>query len=230
MSSFNKILIILMVFSVTACATDDPNRRAKTGAAIGAITGAILGHQADGKKGRFIGAIVGAMAGAAVGNYMDKQQKDFEAALAEETAQNQIEIERLSDNSLKLHIKNEVSFDTNSSALKSQFLPSLKKVGSVLNKYDKTVVHVIGHTDSVGSDQYNQTLSEKRASSVSTYFNTEGIKKERIVIHGRGEKDPRANNNSPAGRSKNRRVEIVIKPIVEGQEQRAYDPPPMQAS
>lgn len=220
-----KTLLLALTVSFAGCATDDPDRRAKTGAAVGAIAGAILGHQVDGKKGRFIGAAVGAITGAAVGNYMDKQQKDFEAALAEEQRKNEMQIQRLKDDSLKINISSEVSFDFNSSQLKSGFTPSLDKVANLLNQYEKTVVHVIGHTDSVGSNDYNQTLSEQRAESVSTYFSNQGVPRSRIVAVGRGESQPRSSNANEAGRQQNRRVELVIKPIVEGQEQKAYETP-----
>ncbi len=225
MKSFKQLTIALIALSLVACAADDPNRRAKTGAAIGAVTGAILGKQVSGgRKGALAGAVIGAIAGGGVGTYMDNQQRDFEAALADEQRRNDLEIQRLKDDSLKIDVSNEVSFDFDSAHLKPAFLPTLDKVADLLQRYDRTIVHVIGHTDSTGSDAYNQQLSERRADSVADYLSSRGVNRQRLQTEGRGEREPRATNATEAGRQLNRRVEIIIKPIVEGQEQRAYEP------
>jgi outer membrane protein OmpA-like peptidoglycan-associated protein len=204
---------------------DDPNRRAKTGAAIGAVAGAVLGHQLDGGSGKWVGAAVGALAGAGVGHYMDNQQQAFEQSLADEQAAHQLEIERLKDDTLKLTVDSEVSFDFNRAEIKPAFLGSLDKLAAVIVKYDRTVVHVVGHTDSIGSDAYNQDLSERRAQSVGDYLASRGVPSQRLRTEGRGEREPRATNATEAGRQLNRRVEIFVKPVIEGQEQRAYEPP-----
>lgn len=226
MSSMTKTTIALVAAAVLAgCATDDPNRRAKTGAAIGAVAGAILGHQVDGKSGRYVGAALGALAGGGAGYYMDNQQKEFEQALLEEQRNKQLEIERLRDDTLKLSLDSEVSFDVDQSVIKPAFQPSLDKLADVLIKYDRTVVHVVGHTDSTGSDSHNQALSERRAQSVSRYLEQRGVPYQRLRYEGRGESEPRDSNATAAGRQLNRRVEVFVKPIVEGREQDAYDSP-----
>jgi outer membrane protein OmpA-like peptidoglycan-associated protein len=222
------VLAAAVAVALAGCAADDPNKRAKTGAAIGAIAGAVLGHQLDDDSGRYVGAAVGALAGAGVGHYMDNQEKEFDAALAEEQRQNAIEIERLQDETLKIDIASEVSFDFGSAGIKPAFRPTLDKVGGVLQRYDRSIVHVVGHTDSVGSEAYNQRLSEQRAQSVVDYLVSTGVARERLRAEGRGETEPRDSNASEAGRQLNRRVELFVKPIVEGQEQRAYEPPPVQ--
>lgn len=223
-----KVVIVAVAAALAGCATDDPNKRAKTGAAIGAVAGAVLGHQLDGRSGRYAGAAVGALAGAGVGHYMDNQQKEFDTALAEEQRNNDIEIQRLKDETLKIDISSEVSFDFGSAAIKPAFRTTLDKVADVLKRYDRSVVHVVGHTDSVGSDAYNQRLSEQRAQSVIDYFASVGVSRDRLRAEGRGETEPRDSNATEAGRQLNRRVEVFVKPIVEGQEQRAYEPPPVQ--
>lgn len=223
-----KVVIVAVAAALAGCATDDPNKRAKTGAAIGAVAGAVLGHQLDGRSGRYAGAAVGALAGAGVGHYMDNQQKEFNTALAEEQRNNDIEIQRLKDETLKIDISSEVSFDFGSAAIKPAFRTTLDKVADVLKRYDRSVVHVVGHTDSVGSDAYNQRLSEQRAQSVIDYFASVGVSRDRLRAEGRGETEPRDSNATEAGRQLNRRVEVFVKPIVEGQEQRAYEPPPVQ--
>jgi outer membrane protein OmpA-like peptidoglycan-associated protein len=223
-----KPLILLTAGALTLAGcttTDDPNRRAKTGAAIGAIAGAIAGHQMDDDSGKWVGAAIGALAGAGVGHYMDNQQRDFEQSLAAERQANQLEIERLKDDTLKLTLDSEVSFDFDRAEIRPGFRGSLDKLANVLLKYDRTVVHVIGHTDSVGSDAYNQQLSERRAYAVIDYLASHGVPRNRLRAEGRGEREPRATNATEAGRQLNRRVEIFVKPVVEGQEQRAYEPP-----
>lgn len=226
MNCMTKSTIALVVAAALAgCATDDPNQRAKAGAAIGAVAGAILGHQIDGKSGRYVGAAVGALAGGGTGYYMDNQQKAFEQAMLEEQRNNQLDIERLRDDTLKLSLDSEVSFDLNQSLIKPAFRPSLDKLADVLIKYDRTVVHVVGHTDSTGSDSHNQSLSERRAQSVSSYLEQRGVPYQRLRHEGRGESEPRDSNDTAAGRQLNRRVEIYVKPIVEGREQEAFDSP-----
>lgn len=208
-------IVLILVTALAACAADDPNRRAKTGAAIGAIAGAIIGKQVSGgKKGALAGAVVGGIAGGAVGNYMDEQQRAFEAELAEEQRRNDIEIQRLQDESLKIDVSSEVSFDFNSASLKPGFLPTLNKVAGILGRYTSTTVTVIGHTDSIGSEAYNQALSERRARSVMNYMTDRGINPARLNAVGRGESQPRATNATEAGRQLNRRVEILVRPVV----------------
>ena len=104
------------------------------------------------------------------------------------------------------------------------------KIAEILKNYDKTVIHVVGHTDSVGKDSYNQELSQRRASSVSGYLTQHGVLYDRVRTEGRGEREPIASNETDAGRTKNRRVDIVIKAVIEGQEQQAYTPPPYLGS
>ncbi len=203
-----------LVFSTLllgACATDDPNQRAKTGAAIGAITGAVLGHQVHDKRGRYIGAIAGAAAGAGIGNYMDKQQQEMERQLAEEQRNHEIELERVREDTLKLNLNSEVSFSFNSDQLNSAFNSSLSKVSDVISQYDQTSVQIIGHTDDRGSESYNQDLSERRALSVANYFSQNGVAPQRISTEGQGEQSPRGDNSTELGRQSNRRVEIFLK-------------------
>ena len=225
MNFFKTTLIATAALVTVGCATDDPNRRAKTGAAIGALAGGILGNQTSNKNGKFVGAAVGALTGAAVGNYMDKQQRKLEQQLAAEQANQEISVSRLDEETLQVKVSSEVSFDVNQATIKSNFYDSLNKVANVVSEYEKTAIHVIGHTDSTGSESYNQQLSEKRADSVGRYLSQKGIQRDRMRMTGRGENMPVANNSSSAGRSENRRVEIYLKPIVEGRENDAFRSP-----
>lgn len=217
-----KLAIAVMTVSLMSACANDPHQRAKIGAAVGAVAGAVIGHQVDGDKGRYVGAAAGALAGGAVGNYMDKQQQELERQLAAEQAAKEIEMQRLSDNTIKLDLSSEVSFDSGKSTVKPSFYPSLDKIASVLSQYDQTVIHVVGHTDSDGSEDYNLGLSLDRAEAVQNYLMGKGVTDIRLKIQGRGETEPRAENTSPAGKAMNRRVEVFLKPVIEGQEADAY--------
>jgi len=223
----HKLLIILIfTISLTACATNDPNRRTKQGAGIGAVSGAVIGYAiSSGTSGVLIGAAVGALAGGGIGHYMDNQQKEYEAALAEEQRRHEIEIQRMQDETLKLSLNSEVSFAFGKASLKPAFYTTLDKLADVINKYDRTIIHVVGHTDSVGPADYNQQLSVRRANSVADYLFERGVSRNRVQTEGRGEYEPRATNDTEAGRQLNRRVEIYIKPIEKGREEEAYKSP-----
>ncbi len=225
-----KVFVVALALSLSACAVDDPNRRTKTGALIGAVAGAVVGHQIDDDKGRYVGAVAGAIAGAAVGNYMDKQAAELERQLAAERARDELRITRMAGNALRVGIASDASFEFGKASLRPEAMATYAKIASVLKDYDKTVVHVVGHTDSVGSETYNQGLSERRAAAVARYLESQGMNPGRIRQEGRGEREPIASNETDAGRAKNRRVDIVIKPVIEGQEEQAWTPPPYLGS
>jgi len=207
---------------LSACVSDpnDPNRKTKqgaaTGAAIGAIAGAVIGYQQDHSGGALRGALIGGAAGGAmgagVGYYMDKQQAEFERQLAEERRAHDIEIERLKNENLKITMNSEVSFDYDSAELKPAFTRTLDKVADILARYTRTTVRITGHTDSRGSRAYNQALSERRANAVKLYLADAGVDPRRMLTEGRGEDEPRASNETEAGRQLNRRVELLIIP------------------
>lgn len=219
------IAAVTSVGLLVGCATDDPNKGTKIGAAVGAVIGGVLGHQVNDDNGRYVGALVGLAAGAGVGVYMDKQQRELEQRLSEEQRNEQLKITRLPDGSLQVGVASEASFDTNSSTIKPEFIGTYQKIAAVLEDFDQTVVHVIGHTDSIGTYEYNQALSERRANSVATLLTNNGASNERLRVEGRGEREPVASNVMEDGRRKNRRVDIVIKPLVKGREEEAYQPP-----
>ncbi len=218
MTTMRRVMAAALLVTLAGCAAEDPDRRAKTGAAVGAIAGAVIGKQVSGgPKGAVAGAVGGGLAGGAVGSYMDSQKREFEAALNEEQRRNELEIQRLQDESLKIDVSSEVSFDFDSASLKPAFVPTLDKVANVLSRYPKTNVTVVGHTDSIGTESYNQDLSERRARSVSNYLAANGVDATRLFSLGQGETQPRASNATEAGRQLNRRVEILIKPVVAGE-------------
>ena len=202
-----------------ACTTLDPytreektsnaTRNAAIGAAVGAVIGLISGDDAVERRQRaLIGAGVGALAGGAVGVYMDNQ----EAALRAELEATGVSVTRIGDN-ITLNMPGNITFATDSSDLNPAFFDVLGSVSTVLNKYDQTVIEVAGHTDSDGSVEYNQALSERRAGSVAAYLTSRGILNQRIITLGQGELRPVATNATAAGKQQNRRVELTLVPI-----------------
>lgn len=216
----NTALALLILILSGCIAADDPNKHTKQkaayGAAAGAVAGAIIGYQQDSSGGALKGALIGGAAGGAlgagVGYYMDKQQAEFEQQLAGEREAHQIEVERLQNENLKITMNSEVSFDFNSSRLQPAFERSLDKVSGILNRYPRTSIKIIGHTDNVGSEVYNQQLSEKRGKAVGFALEDRGVASGRIITTGRGESQPRTTNSTEAGRQLNRRVEMLIIP------------------
>ena len=208
---FMQYSTLAAVLMLTACAADDPYMRTKTGAAIGAVAGAVLGHQMDGDDGRYVGAAVGAAIGGGVGYALDRQHQQLQA-LAAENQNLGIDVQRLQDGSIKLNIPNGVTFDFDSARLKSEFVPTLERVAGIMNQDQRTLITVVGHTDSTGAPQYNLDLSKRRATNVAGFLNSRGIESQRLYTQGRGETQPIADNSTDFGRQQNRRVELYIRP------------------
>jgi len=208
--------MLCAAMTLSACATDPYTGERKasntaTGAGIGAIVGAIGGAIVGGdnkRKSMLIGAGIGALAGGGVGFYMDRQ----ETKLRQQLQNSGVQVVRDGDNII-LNMPGNITFGTDSAAVNPDFADVLTSVALVLKEYDKTYVDVLGHTDSSGSDTYNQALSERRAQSVSTVLMNEGIIGERIIVRGLGESYPIADNNTAQGKSTNRRVEIALSPV-----------------
>ncbi|MCB2055194.1 MAG: OmpA family protein [Geminicoccaceae bacterium] len=219
MSLHPTIAVLLASISLAACQTGSDGRPTVergtgTGAAAGAVVGGVLGAVLDKNdvRGVALGGALGGAAGAAIGSIFDRQQRELEETLEAEQAANQVEIERVRDDLLKISLANEVSFDLDSAAIKPAFAPTLEKLADVLGKYDRTRATIVGHTDSTGSDAYNQALSERRAAAVRDELVRYGIDPYRLITEGRGEREPRVDNDSAAGRQLNRRVEILVAP------------------
>ncbi len=218
--SLASVLLVAVSLGLAACATTGNNENTKKGATVGALlgaaAGAVIGYQGDHSggalRGALAGAAVGGAVGAGVGAYQDKQQAELERRLAEERARNQVEIERMQNEILKVTLDSSVSFDFDSAAIKSTFEPTLNKVADVLARYDRTEIVVVGHTDSIGSESYNQRLSEDRALSVASYLTARGVAGNRMQTRGQGEQSPRASNDTPQGQAANRRVELYVVP------------------
>lgn len=206
------------MLATTACTTDPTTgERRVSKAAIGGIGGALggylLGDLVGGRRDRtekIVGAGIGAIAGAGIGAYMDAQERK----LREETAGTGVDVIRDGDN-LLLRMPSGITFAYDRADVQPQFQPTLNDVASVLSQYPKTYIDVLGHTDSDGSDAYNQTLSERRAQAVASYLVNRGVQSARIATRGYGETQPIASNATEEGKASNRRVEIKIAPVTE---------------
>jgi outer membrane protein OmpA-like peptidoglycan-associated protein len=205
--------LLLAGCTTHADGTQSANKTA-IGAVVGSVTGAVLGNRVAGKGSRVQGTVIGAAAGAAVGGgigyVMDRQEAELREQLASERAQHQVEVERVREDLLKLTLANEVSFDVDSAVVKPAFEPTLAKVAEVLTRYQDNRVTIIGHTDSTGSETYNQSLSQRRAAAVLAALTRLGVPASRLQALGSGESDPSASNETAAGREQNRRVEILL--------------------
>ncbi len=215
------VSILLLTLALTACTTNpytgerEASKKgigAGIGAAVGAVIGALTGDDADERRKRaLIGAGVGALAGTAVGAYMDAQ----ETKLRQQLQGTGVSVVRLGDD-IVLNMPGNVTFPVNQADVRAEFFPVLDSVGLVVREYDKTLIDVTGHTDSTGDGNYNLSLSQRRANSVSAYLQSRGITSQRILTQGFGENYPVADNSTSQGRRQNRRVELVLKPIVQG--------------
>lgn len=216
---------LILLLGLVGCSSLQQNRDTAIGAGTGAVLGGVIGNQISHGSGTYVGAALGALAGGAVGHYMDNQRRELERQLAREQAAKELQITQLADGSLKVGVASDATFDVDSAQLKPQALDTYARVAKVLKDYPKTVIWVIGHTDNTGSVAYNQQLSERRAQAVASFLISQGVPPERVREEGRGESDPVASNATAAGRRANRRVDVIIRPIVQGQEAAAYQPP-----
>ncbi|MCW5571183.1 MAG: OmpA family protein [Steroidobacteraceae bacterium] len=209
----------LAAVAVAGCYTTDPytggremNKTSK-GAIIGVATGAVIGlitgdSSRERRERALIGAGIGGLSGAGIGAYMDRQ----EAKLREQLRGTGVSVTRVGDN-VTLNMPGNITFRTDSSDLNPSFFRVLDSVVLVAQEFDKTLVEVAGHTDSTGSEAYNQQLSERRAGTVAEYLRARGILADRLITVGAGEARPIASNETAEGRARNRRVELTFAPI-----------------
>lgn len=199
----------LLTMSCASSNPDDENQKAKrgagVGAAAGAIVGAVIGNQSGNPKtGAVVGAAAGAAVGAAIGHRMDQQQKELQQIPG-------VEVTRPAENEIAVQLTNDILFDFNSFALRPASQSTLRDLAANFQRYPDEFITVEGHTDNVGSPDYNQGLSERRAYSVRDYLRDQGVPGSRITAVGFGETRPKSTNDTPEGRQLNRRVEIHIR-------------------
>ena len=220
---FLSSLAAVSLLSVSACVTD-PNTgeqkvsRTAIGGAGGLLAGALLGGLIGGKTGRIVGAGIGGVAGGVVGYKMDQQIKE----LKEKTAGSGVDVTEVDNGSaILVNLPDGVTFAVDSTTISPAFQATLDQIAQSLKDYPDSLVDVYGHTDSTGSDAYNQDLSERRARSVANYLAMRGVSSARIRSQGFGEQYPVASNDTEEGRALNRRVEIKITPITREEVQAA---------
>ncbi len=209
------ISFFLCILLVAGCAAPETKTQKGAvyggagGAAAGAIVGQAIGHDTKSTLiGAALGAALGGLGGAGIGRMMDNQERDMREALATSEA---AAVTR-EGNLLAVTFKGDVTFDTNSTAVRPGLISEINRVAGVLNQYPTTLVRVEGHTDSVGSDAYNMDLSIRRANAVKNLLVQRGVADSRIDVVGYGKTMPVATNSTEAGRQRNRRVEIKIAP------------------
>lgn len=207
MKTLRQIPLVLAFSGLlfTGCKTATKSQKgAVIGAGGGAVVGAVIGKATGNTaRGAIIGAVLGGVGGAVIGRKMDKQAEEMQKVLGD------AEVRREGEG-IVINFKEKVLFAYNMADLGSSAQSSLSKLVGILNAYPDTYIQVIGHTDSKGTDEYNQTLSEKRATSVTTYLRNNGIANGRLTAIGKGETDPIAGNETDEERAMNRRVEFVI--------------------
>ncbi len=181
-------------------------RGTATGAGVGAAAGAVIGKVGGDSPGR--GAVIGGAIGAVAGNLWSKRMEDKRREMAAATAGTGIQVAKTDDNRLKVNVPSDISFDVGRADIKPEMRPVLDELSKNLD--GNVRVTVVGHTDSTGSASINDPLSLDRAQAVRDYLAARGVPAQRIVVQGRGEREPVASNDTEAGRAQNRRVEIFL--------------------
>jgi len=208
---FPIILGLGATMVLAACETPDGDRArsgALTGAAVGAVVGAATGdNRGDSLRRAAVGGVLGGIAGGAVGTLLDRQAQELNRDLG-----NNVDVVN-TGSQLIVTMPQDILFATDSATLRPDLQSDLRVLASSLQRYPDTRVSVVGHTDSTGTAAYNQTLSERRASSVAAILRDSGVPAWRVTAVGRGQTQPVASNATAEGRQQNRRVEIVITPI-----------------
>lgn len=204
---FRNGVVLLTVLSLLpiSCATKTQTGAA-VGAGAGAAAGAVIGNQSgNNRTGAVAGAVIGGAIGAAIGRRMDEQEKELRQIEG-------VDVTRPSEGEIEVRLTSDILFDFNSAALRAESRQTLRDLAQTFSRYsDINYIEVEGHTDSVGSDDFNLDLSRRRASSVRDYLVDQGVASTYIVARGFGESQPKSSNDSAEGRQLNRRVEISIK-------------------
>jgi outer membrane protein OmpA-like peptidoglycan-associated protein len=208
------LLVVAASAALAGCENLSTGQNTGVGAASGALAGAAIGAATGNKAGT--GALVGAAIGAVAGNVWSRRMEEQRLAMERATQGTGMEVTRTENNELKLNVPSDVSFDTGRADIKPELRAVLDQFAQGLKSQPNTLVRVIGHTDSTGSDAINNPLSERRAESVRSYLVDRGVSGSRIETAGRGSREPVASNATADGKSKNRRVEIFLREPQQG--------------
>jgi outer membrane protein OmpA-like peptidoglycan-associated protein len=205
---------VLATFTLGGCESmDDQQRRTATGAGIGAAAGAAIGaigNDSNRGRGAAAGAAIGAAAGALGGYVWNKRMEDQQQQIQQQTQGPGVDVTRTADNRLQINIPGDIAFDSGQAAIRPNFRSALDNFAQSLQQNPSTTVTIVGHTDSTGSPAVNEPLSLQRADATRDYLVTRGVAANRFQIDGRGAREPVANNDTDAGRARNRRVEIFL--------------------
>jgi outer membrane protein OmpA-like peptidoglycan-associated protein len=195
----------VIALSLSACSMlNKKGNGAVIGAGAGGAVGAVIGNQTGSTaRGAIIGAAVGGLTGAIIGHQMDQQAKELQQDVPGAT------IQRVGEG-IAVTFASSSLFDTNSEAILAATATNMRNLAASLGKFPNTDILIVGHTDAVGTADYNQALSQRRATSVSNYLIAQGVSASRLRTAGRGEMEPIATNDTDAGRQLNRRVEVAI--------------------
>jgi outer membrane protein OmpA-like peptidoglycan-associated protein len=198
------LVAITLALGTSACSAKSRDRGAVIGAAAGGVVGGVIGNQTGSTaRGAIIGAVVGGAAGAIIGHQMDQQAKELQQNIPGAT------VTRVGEG-IVVTFASGLLYDFDSDIVRAEAAQNLSTLAASLGKYPNTDLLIVGHTDSVGTDQYNQGLSERRARAASNYLIGQGVNAGRLQAVGRGETEPIAENNTDPGRQLNRRVEVAI--------------------
>ena len=208
MRPIQRLTVVSLLFATTTLSLSDCATKAGTGAVVGTAGGAVLGGvigkvAGSTAKGAIIGAVVGGVAGAVIGHQMDKQAKELEQNIKGAT------VERVGEG-IQVTFASGLLYDFDSDVVKSDAQTNLRELAQSLDKYPDSDVMIVGHTDQLGTTDYNQRLSERRSVAAGNYLVSQGVSGARVGTRGLGETEPVASNATEAGRATNRRVEVAI--------------------
>jgi outer membrane protein OmpA-like peptidoglycan-associated protein len=196
--------LALLALGLTACSLNKKEKGAIIGGVAGGVAGGVIGNQTGSTtRGAIIGAVVGGAAGAVIGHQMDQQAKELQQNIPGAT------VTRVGEG-IAVTFASGLLYDFDSDVIRSGAAQNLRNLASSLNKYPDTDLLIVGHTDAVGSSEYNQALSQRRSTAAANYLTGQGVDPTRLQAVGRGETEPLATNDTEAGRQLNRRVEIAI--------------------
>ncbi len=195
---------LIVILTLSGCALNKKEKGAIVGATAGGVVGGVIGNQTGSTaRGAIIGAAVGGAVGAIIGHQMDQQAKELKQNIPGA-------IVRREGEGITVTFASGLLYDFDSDRIRDDAAKNLRALAASLDKYPNTDLVIVGHTDSLGSDQYNQDLSERRANAAGAYLSSQGVARARIKTVGRGETEPIAANDTDSGRQLNRRVEVAI--------------------
>jgi len=197
-------LLVAFALASTGCSWSNKAKGTGIGTAAGGAVGAVIGNQTGSTaRGAIIGAVVGGAAGAIIGHQMDQQAEELMTEIPGAV------VERIGEG-IQVTFASGLLYDFDSAVIRSDAAANLRTLATSLKKYGNTQLLIVGHTDSSGSDDYNQALSLRRANAASSYLGMQGVSAARMQTSGKGEMEPVASNETDSGRQMNRRIEVAI--------------------